>query len=1156
MKEDYRKGILHMQKRMDITEMMKKRILVLDGAMGTMLQQAALSATDFGGEAFEGCNEYLNLTRPDVIREIHKKYFLAGADIVETNSFGATPLVLDDFGLGHLAYDINKKSVELAIEARKEVETKDSPKYIAGSIGPTTKTLSVTGGITFDELVNHFRVQIEGLVDGGADILLVETSQDLLNVKAAYLAIRQVFKEKQIQLPIIISGTIEPMGTTLAGQNIEAFYYSVEHMKPIAVGLNCATGPELMKEHLRTLAEQCRFGVSCYPNAGLPDEDGHYHETPDSLARKLSDFAKQGWLNIVGGCCGTTPAHIQAIRAAIDQYPPRKIDAVAVPSHHISNIEPLAYDFSMRPLLVGERTNVIGSRKFRDLIANEEYEEASEIARRQVKNGAHVIDVCLANPDRNESYDMQNFMPHIVRKVKVPIMVDSTDRTVVEVALKCIQGKSIINSVNLEDGEKHMLSILPLVQKYGCALVVGTIDEQGMGVTWERKLEIARRSYDLLVCQNGLSPSDLIFDPLVFPVGTGDVQYTDAALETVKGIQAIKKEFPDCLTVLGLSNVSFGLPGVGREVLNSVFLYHCTKAGLDYAIVNTEKLMRYASISAEEIALSENLLFQNSEENLAKFTNFYREKKREEKEVVSNLSLEERLMQNIVEGTKEGLSEDIALALQKYADPLDIINGPLMEGMNQVGKLFNDNQLIVAEVLQSAEVMKAAVALLKPHMPKNVSVSKGKMLIATVKGDVHDIGKNLVSIILENNGFDVVDLGIKVTSQEIIEAVQRENPTCIGLSGLLVKSAHQMVATASDLKAVGIDIPIQVGGAALTKKFTKTRIAPVYDGLVLYAKDAMESLQLANQLHTQKGRAKLEVEWRSKIQVEDAPILNMKNDENVPSFEKTIENESVRIPPDTRPHLIKNYDFRQIVPYINMQMLLGHHLGLKGKVEELLAAGDKKALQLKISVDEMINRIWRDHLLDCHAIYQFFPCQSDADDLLIYNPKKPNEILETFHFPRQKKEPFLCLSDYVHERSSGIVDYVGMFVVTTGKRVIQTATQFKQNGEFLNSHLLLSIALEGAEGFAELVHQRMRDQWQIGDASDLTMKDRLHGKYIGQRFSFGYPACPDLADQEKLFRLLKPQQIDVSLTEGHMMHPEGSVSAIVFAHSKARYFTV
>jgi 5-methyltetrahydrofolate--homocysteine methyltransferase len=606
-------------------------------------------------------------------------------------------------------------------------------------MGPTTKTLSVTGGTTFDALAASYEEQAIGLIDGGVDLLLLETSQDMLNVKAGFVGIQRAFGKTGKTLPLFISGTIEPMGTTLAGQTIESFYISVEHMNPVAVGLNCATGPEFMQDHVRSLAGLASVAVSCYPNAGLPDEEGHYHETPETLAKKLSDFAAHGWLNIVGGCCGTTPDHIRAIAEAMKNYQPREVLQSNV--HMVSGIEPFVYDDpTLRPILVGERTNVIGSRKFKRLITEGKFEEAAEIARAQVKGGAHVIDLCLADPDREEIVDMENFIKEVVKKIKVPLVIDSTDEKVIERALKYSQGKAIINSINLEDGEERLEAVVPLIHRYGAAVVVGTIDEEGMGVTAERKLAIAKRSHDLLVNKYGLKPQDLIFDPLVFPVGTGDAQYIGSAKATVEGIRLIKEQLPGVQTILGVSNVSFGLPPVGREILNSVYLYHCTLAGLDYAIVNTEKLERFASISKEEVQLAESLLFDTTDETLATFTEFYRGKKKESKVTVPNMSLEERLAYYVVEGTKEGLLPDLDLALETYPAPLDIINGPLMNGMKEVGRLFNDNQLIVAEVLQSAEVMKAAVSHLEPHMEKgDVSASKGKVILATVKGDVHDI---------------------------------------------------------------------------------------------------------------------------------------------------------------------------------------------------------------------------------------------------------------------------------------------------------------------------------------------------------------------------------------------------------------------------------
>lgn len=706
-----------MSKQYPIEKELEKRILFLDGAMGTMLQQANLTEEDFGGEEYDGCNEYLNITAPHVIEKVHRDYLAAGTDIIETNSFGGTALVLNEYNLGDKAYEINKRAAEIARKCADEFSTPDHPRYVAGAIGPTTKTLSVTGGIDFDTLSRDFELQATALIDGGCDVILMETSQDMLNVKAGVLGIQRAFEATGKKLPIMISGTIEPMGTTLAGQNIEAFYISIEHVHPLSVGLNCATGPEFMTDHIRSLSALSQSFVSCYPNAGLPDENGCYHESPASLAAKIKGFAEKGWLNIVGGCCGTTPDHIRAMRAAIENIPPRR--RPEQPHEHVvSGIEPLHYDDSMRPLFIGERTNVIGSRKFKRLIIEGKYEEAAEIARAQVKGGAHVIDICLANPDRDELEDMEAFMQEVVKKVKVPLVIDSTDEAVIEKALKYSQGKAIINSINLEDGEERFDAVLPLVKQYGAAVVVGTIDETGMAVTRERKLEVAERSYDLLVNKWGLPPEDIIFDPLVFPVGTGDEQYIGSAEETVEGIRLIKEKMPRSLTVLGVSNVSFGLPPVGREVLNAVYLYHCTQAGLDYAIVNTEKLERFASIPKEEITMAEKLLFETNDETLAVFTDFYRDKKKEKKEEDIPKTVEGRLSYYVVEGTKEGLIPDLEQALTMFDTPLDIINGPLMEGMAEVGRLFNDNQLIVAEVLQSAEVMKAAVAFLEPYMEK------------------------------------------------------------------------------------------------------------------------------------------------------------------------------------------------------------------------------------------------------------------------------------------------------------------------------------------------------------------------------------------------------------------------------------------------------
>ncbi|MBB5172474.1 methionine synthase [Texcoconibacillus texcoconensis] len=1150
---------------------LERRILILDGGMGTMLQNADLSPEHFGGEALEGCNEKLNEVSPDVIREIYHDYLAAGADIIETNTFGATSLVLEDYNLQDEAYELNRLAAVVAKEEAEKFSSRDRQRFVAGAMGPTTKSLSVTGGTTFEALAEAYAEQVEGLIDGGVDVLLLETSQDMRNVKAAYVAIEEVTTKRGIHMPLIVSGTIEPMGTTLAGQSIEAFYISLEHMNPTVVGLNCATGPEFMQDHLRSLSELSTTYVHCYPNAGLPDEEGHYHETPQSLAKKLENFAEKGWLNIVGGCCGTTPEHIRAIREVIQDYPPRRVDGGH--PHAVSGIEPLVYDESMRPLLVGERTNVIGSRKFKRLIAEDKFEEASEIARAQVKKGAQVIDVCLADPDRDEMEDMEKFLSYVVNKVKAPLMLDSTDEHVLARALTYSQGKAIINSINLEDGEERFEAIAPLVRRYGAAIVVGTIDEQGMGVSADRKVEIARRSYDLLVNKYGIAPQDIIFDPLVFPVGTGDEQYIGSAEATVEGIRRIKEEMPECMTILGVSNVSFGLPPLGREVLNAAYMYHCTRAGLDYAIVNTEKLERYGSIPDEEKELADKLLFDTNDDTLAAFTAFYREKKPEAKVESSSLPLEERLALYIVEGTKDGLYEDLDEALEAYDDPLSIINGPLMNGMDKVGKLFNDNELIVAEVLQSAEAMKAAVAHLEPHMEAKEDGDdrgKGKILLATVKGDVHDIGKNLVDIILSNNGFQVVNLGIKVTSNELIEAVEREKPDAIGLSGLLVKSTQQMVLTANDLRERAIDVPMLVGGAALTRKFTETKITKQYNGLVLYAKDAMNGLEIANQLADPKKREVLadnvqeKLEKRARTEAEAAAGGGAGNNEAATA---TATKEKVRTsvsqdvpvyqPEDFEKHVLRNYNLTHLQPYVNMQSLIGSHLGVRGNIQRALDRGDERARRLLEQVNDMITRGEKEGFLRADGLYQFFPAQSDGDDIIVYDPEAPGEkVLERFSFPRQSEAPFMCLADFLRPVESGEMDSVGFLSVTAGKGVRELAEAAKERGDFLESHMIQAVALELAEAFAERVHQLMRDKWGIPDSADLTMQDRFSARYQGIRVSFGYPACPDLEDQEKLFRLLEPRDIGVGLTDEYMMEPEASVTAMVFAHPEGRYFSV
>ena len=1132
----------------------RERILVLDGAMGTMIQARNLSAEDFGGAALEGCNENLNLTRPDVIRGIHQAYLDAGADLISTNSFGCAPYVLAEYRLSDKCEEICRAAGRIAREAAEAGSTPERPHFVVGAMGPGTRTITVTGGVTFDEVREGYRAQARGLIAGGVDALLLETSQDTLNVKAAAMGVREALAEAGLDLPLMVSGTVEPMGTMLAGQGVDAFYASLEHLRLFSIGLNCATGPEFMTDHLRSLAGLATCLVTVYPNAGLPDEHGHYEETPESLALKMRRFVDEGWVNVVGGCCGTTPAHTRALARLVEGRPPRRPAERLAPA--VSGIEVVYPGDDNRPLLVGERTNVIGSRKFKDLVVEERFEEAAEVGRAQVRGGGQVLDVCLANPDRDERADMLHFLDRLTRKVKAPLMIDSTDAAVIEASLRLCQGKSIVNSINLEDGEERFEKVVPLLRAYGAAVVVGCIDEnkqQGMAVSRERKLEIAQRSFDLLTGKYALPARDLIFDPLVFPVGTGDANYVGSAVETIEGLRAIKERFPECRTILGISNVSFGLPPAGREVLNAVFLYHCTKAGLDYAIVNTERLERYASIPEEERRLAEDLIWMRGEDPVAAFAAHFRGRTKQTRAGGATLSLDERLARYIVEGSRDGLIADLE-AKRAEAAPLDIINGPLMKGMEEVGRLFNDNQLIVAEVLQSAEAMKAAVAHLEQFMEKAESATRGSIVLATVKGDVHDIGKNLVEIIWKNNGYRVINLGIKVPPEDLIAAYHTHKPDAFGLSGLLVKSAQQMVVTAQDLRAAGIDIPLFVGGAALTRKFTATRIAPEYPGATLYAKDAMDGLDLANRLFSATTRETLLTEVAAQQETlragreAAAPAAASRS---MPARSAVSTSVPVPAPPDLELHVLRDVPLSHIYPYLNLQMLLGKHLGLKGAVGRLLEGGDPKALELRDMVAALQREAATHAWLRADGLYRFYEAGAEGDDLVLHEAGRE---VARFRFPRQPGGERLCLADYVRPAGNGERDYVALFAVTCGAGVRRLSEQWKEAGQYLRSHALQALAIESAEAFAEMLHARLRTQWGFPDPPDTTMADRFKARYRGLRVSPGYPACPELSDQRIVFDLLGPERIGLGLTETFMMDPEASVSAIVFHHPEAKYF--
>lgn len=1143
----------------NLKKMLQARIVILDGATGTAIQELNLNAEDFGGEEYEGCNEHLCITKPESIAKIHHSYFNAGADITETNSFGSTPLVLQEYGLEDIAWELNYNAAKIARDVANSYEINNQMKFVAGSMGPTTKTLSVTGGVSFEELVKSYEIQSQGLIEGGVDFLLIETSQDPLNLKSALIGIDQTFENIGFSIPIAIQATIESMGTTLAGQDIESFYETIKHRDLLWVGINCATGPEFMTDHIKTLAEISKFPVSCVPNAGLPDENGLYSESPERMSSVLQRFLKERWINVVGGCCGTTPAHIKEIESQASIQTPRNI--ILDTDTKISGLTTVTVNKDTSPVLIGERLNVLGSRKFKRLISEGKIEEAAEIGRDQIEWGAQVLDICLQDPDRNEMEDIKNFLRQVTKKVRSPIMIDTTDKKVMEEALKLTPGKSILNSINLEDGLKRFEEIVPLAKQYGAALVVGCIDDdpiQAQAITKERKLEVAQKSYLILTETFGIAPEDIIFDPLVFPIGTGDESYIGSGVETIEGIKLIKKEFPLCKTVLGISNVSFGLPLNGREVLNAVFLYHCVQAGLDMAIVNPERLERYISISDEDKQVSENLIYWTGDDPIGDFASNFRGKEASKpKANITLLPLEERLANYIIRGSKQGLVEDLEKALE-ISTPLEIINGPLMAGMDEVGQLFNDNQMIVAEVLQSAESMKAAVSFLEQFMDKSDTIAKGKIMLATVKGDVHDIGKNLVDIILSNNGYTVINLGIKIPPGELIQAYNKHKPDIIGLSGLLVKSAQMMVETAQEFKESNITVPILVGGAALTNRFTRLRIAPEYNGLVAYAQDAMQGLGITNRILNEKEVQLLTKELANlDIEMQDSTPKDIPYIRPVEIPSTTVNtNLDIPEPQSLTPKIYTNYDLKEIFSYINPVMLYTRHLGYRGRFEEALMTNDPKAMELYDLVKEVQKEMIDRKDIIASAIYKFFPAFSEQKTLIIYDDERILPI-EKFEFGRQSTGDLLCLSDFVSSKKSGKPDHIAMFVTSISDSARLWADKLRSDGEFLRSHIVQSLAIEGAEAFAEIIHQQIRNEWGIKDKKDITLRELFQARYTGKRYSFGYPACPRLEDQEKLFRLLNIQSLlPVSLTEGYMMEPESSVSAIVTHHVDAKYFNL
>jgi 5-methyltetrahydrofolate--homocysteine methyltransferase len=1175
-----------------------RRIVVLDGATGTALAARGLGAADYGGEALFGCHEALVLHRPDAVLDLHRSYLEAGADIVETDTFGATPIVLAEYGLADRCREINRLAAELARRACAEAGRR-SPRrrrFVAGSIGPTTKALTLTGGASFADLLRGYSVQVEGLAEGGADVLLVETSQDALNLKAALIACR----EAAPHLPVAVSATLEPTGTTLGGQSLEAVAVMVEPWHPLWIGINCSTGPGPMTEHVRALAALSPAFLSVVPNAGIPDGEGRYHESPEALASAIERFAASGWVNLVGGCCGTTPEHIRLLRGVADRHAPR-----VPPSYDPAKLaggEVVELVQQPPPLLVGERTNVLGSRKFKGLVREGRFAEAAEIGRAQVRGRAGLLDVCVADPEGDETASMAATVTALRRAVRVPLMIDSTDPEVMAATLELIPGRPVLNSVNLEDGGARLERVAALARRFGAAVVAGCIDEHptdGMARTAERKVEVAARLLERLEGL-GLRRREVLLDPLVFPAATGDPKFAGSAAETVAGVKLIKERIPDAVTVLGISNVSFGVPPAGREVLNAVFLHRCVEAGLDAAIVNAEQLVRFPTLKPDEVKLAEDVLFSGGKPAVDAFVARYRQSRPRTPYVDRHMPAATRLRRMVVEGARIGLEQTLEEMLTRSA-PLAIINGPLMAGMDEVGRLFGSGKLIVAEVLVSAEVMQAAVDYLRRYMTGEEGAARGSILLATVRGDVHDIGKNLVGIIFSTNGYRVTDLGVQCPSDRLIAAWRERETDLIGLSGLLVRSVHQMVATAEDLRNAGIAVPLLVGGAALSPAFTRDRIAPAYGGTVRYAADAMAGLAIANEIQgagqedrgqgsgvrgpekasqpqmqdtrdgaqgaeeaspgtAVRGRAAEDARQgtrqKSKAQEGPAGAADLGSDTPTTSAVAAIwAREPLPLaelpkPPDLARHVLRDLPADEVFAHLNPQMLFGKHLGVRGSVRRLLEAGDERVAELKRRVEALQDAAVARRWLGLAAVYRFFPAYGRGDTVVVLDPE--GRELAALPFMRQAKPPHACAADWVHpDPAAG--DTVAIFVVTAGVGVRARAIDLRAQGELLDSVALQALALETAEAAAEWLHRKLRELWGLPDPPEMTMEERFRARYRGIRLSFGYPACPDLEPQVDVFRLLAPQEIDVRLTEGLMMDPEASVSAVVFHHPKARY---
>ncbi len=1187
-----------------IQELLKKRILVLDGAMGTMIQSYQLSESAYRGKRFadidqdvQGNHDLLSITRPDVIREIHHGFLEAGSDFVTTNSFNANKISMADYQMEDLVYEMNVASGRLAREAADAwtQKTPDKPRFVTGTLGPTNKTASVSPDVnrpayrtvSFRDLKEAYYEQAAGLAEGGVDVFLIETIFDTLNARAALFAIEEYNENSGRNIPVMVSGTItDASGRTFSGQMLEAFYNSMSHVELLSIGLNCSFGARQLREPIQHLSEMSRFYVSAHPNAGLPDEFGNYNQSARQMREEIRKYLQEGLVNIIGGCCGTTPEHIRGIVEEAAGYAPRRIPQVERATR-LSGLEPVTITNQSNFVNIGERTNVAGSKKFARLVREEKFEEALSVARQQVEGGVQVIDVCMDDAMLDAQSMMRHFLNLIASEpeiARVPVMIDSSRWEVIETGLQCVQGKSIVNSINLKDGEDRFIEQAGKIKKYGAAAVVMLFDEQGQAVDFERKTQIAKRSYDLLTQKAGMAPEDIIFDANVLTIATGMEEHNNYAVEFIEATRWIKQHLPYAKVSGGISNLSFSFRGnnVVREAMHSVFLYHAIQAGMDMGIVNPSLMQVYDDIPKNLHQLVEDVVLNrrpDATDRLLAYADQVKSSgpKKEKQADWRNKPLPERISHALIKGITDYVDQDMEQAHQQYNRGLEIIEGPLMSGMNKVGDLFGEGKMFLPQVIKSARVMKKAVAYLMPYIEQENqeeggSTSAGKILLATVKGDVHDIGKNIVSLVLSCNNYEVIDLGVMVPTEQIVEEVGKQKPDILGLSGLITPSLDEMVHVAEQMQRNGHHVPMLVGGATTSKAHTAVKIAPAYDQPVVQVKDASQSVGIVDKLISPKTRDGFIEELRHQQQEVRDRYTKTRSQQAYVSLEQARENrpqmnwkgyQPVK-PSFTGERAFYDLDLEKVIQYIDWTFFF-HSWELRGKYPKIFddPVKGKDARQLYDDAQQMLRRIIDQKMIRTQAVVGFYPALAHGDDICIYHSEGDSEPLLRLPMIRNQREKEagqsnLCLADFVMPAKEGRMDYIGAFFATAGLGVKQWAEHFEKDNDDYRAVMLKVLAQRLAEAVTEMLHEQVRRElWGYAPNENFSVKELLQEKFQGIRPAFGYPAMPDHTLKEPVFNLLKVNShTDIQLTDSYMMMPEASVSGLYLAHPQAHYFGV